>query len=155
MADNKDRADPYGSYYFELQIGKINCAQFMECSGLKTSTTVFEIEEGGINHMVHKLPGQSRYENIILKFGVTASTDLLEWRNKILLDEWDDDNKETGAKRSGAIILKNNHGEELMRWEFVDAWPVSYEGPSFNSASNDLAINTFELAHHGLSISTA
>ena len=42
-----------------------------------------------------------------------------------------------------------------MRWEFVDAWPISYEGPSFNSGSNDLAINTFELAHHGLSISTA
>ncbi len=131
MADDPAIFDPHGSYYFELQIGSLSLAQFTEASGLKTSTTVFEIEEGGVNHMVHKLPGQSRYENIILKFGVTGSVELLEWRN---------------------MFMKDNSGEEVMRWEFVDAWPVSYEGPSFNSGSSDIAIETFELAHHGLKV---
>lgn len=141
--------DPHGSYYFELQIGNLSLAQFTEASGLKTSTTVFEIEEGGVNHMVHKLPGQSRYENIVLKFGVTGSIDLLEWRNMYMKDQFG----ETDAKRNGAIIMKDNEGEEVMRWEFVDAWPVAYEGPSFNSGSSDIAIETFELAHHGLKVS--
>jgi phage tail-like protein len=140
--------DPHGGYFFDLEIGNLSLAHFNEATGLKTSTTIFEIEEGGVNHMVHKLPGQSRYENIIMKFGVTGSVDLLEWRNMILKDQFDDPE----LKRNGAIILRSNDGEEVMRWEFVDAWPVSYEGPTLNSGSSEIAIETFEFAHHGLKV---
>ncbi len=143
--------DPHGGYFFDLEIKDMVLAHFSEASGLKTSTNVFEIEEGGVNHMVHKLPGQSRYENIVLKFGVTGSIELLEWRNLVLKDDFSNDT----FKRSGAIILKDNQGEEVMRWEFVDAWPVSYEGPSLNSGSSDIAIETLELAHHGLKATKA
>ena len=65
-------ADPEGNYIFALEIDGIEVAQFLECSGLKTSTEVFEIQEGGMNHRVHKLPGQSRWENLQLRYGVTA-----------------------------------------------------------------------------------
>ena len=46
---------------FSAEINKQEVAHFLECSGLKSSTTVFEPEEGGMNHRVHKLPGQSRW----------------------------------------------------------------------------------------------
>ena len=60
---NNHILDPQGAYIFCLEINKQEVAHFLECSGLKSSTTVFELEEGGMNHRVHKLPGQSRGEH--------------------------------------------------------------------------------------------
>ena len=71
-------SDPYGAYYFALEINGIEIAHFMECAGMKTSSTVFEIEEGGVNGYTHKRPGQSKWENIVLKYASSASTELLE-----------------------------------------------------------------------------
>jgi phage tail-like protein len=34
----------------------------------------------------------------------------------------------------------------------MGAWPVSWEGPSFNSQSNELAIEAIELAHNGIEV---
>ena len=71
---NNGTEEPEGNYVFALEIDGVAIANFMECSGLKTSTQVFELEEGGVNHRVHKLPGQSRWENVTLRYGVTSDT---------------------------------------------------------------------------------
>jgi len=83
---NNGTEEPEGNYVFALEIDGVAIANFMECSGLKTSTQVFELEEGGVNHRVHKLPGQSRWENVTLRYGVTSDTSLLNWRNELLQD---------------------------------------------------------------------
>ena len=139
-------ADPEGNFIFTLEIDGIEVAQFKECSGLKTSTQVFELEEGGMNHRVHKLPGQTRWENITLRYGVTSDTSLLEWRNEILQDEF-------SLRRNGAVVLKTLQMQEVRRYNFVQAWPVSWEGPAFDASSADLAVEMIEIAHHGISIS--
>ena len=36
--------DPWGAYYFSLEIDDVEVEHFLECSGLKTSAEVFEIE---------------------------------------------------------------------------------------------------------------
>jgi phage tail-like protein len=140
-------ADPEGAYVFCLEIDGIEVAQFLECSGLKTSTTVFELEEGGMNHRVHKLPGQSKWENITLRYGVTGDVSLLGWRGDIIQDNFG-----SSVRKNGAIVVKNNQMEVVRRYNFQDAWPVSWEGPSFNSQSNELAIEAIELAHNGIEI---
>lgn len=149
-----DDLDPYGSYYFALEIsgsgGAFEVAHFQECSGLKSSTAVFEIEEGGLNGRTHKRVGQSKWENIVLRYASSESTSLVEWRDKFLRDLF------TGGERtkwSGAILLKNNKGDVVRRYSFSNAWPVSWEGPSFNSGSSDLAVESIEIAHDGLKIS--
>jgi phage tail-like protein len=143
---NNGTEEPEGNYVFALEIDGVAIANFMECSGLKTSTQVFELEEGGVNHRVHKLPGQSRWENVTLRYGVTSDTSLLNWRNEILQDGFQ-------SRRNGAIIVKNNAMEEVRRYSFVNAWPVAYEGPSFAAGGSELAIEMIEIAHHGLTIS--
>jgi phage tail-like protein len=137
--------DPEGNFIFELEVDGITIAQFMECSGLKTTTQVFELEEGGVNHRVHKLPGQSRWENVVLRYGVTSDTSLLEWRNEILEDGF-------SKRRNGAVVMKNNQMEEVRRYSFKNAWPVSYEGPSFVANGAELAVEMIELAHHGITV---
>ncbi len=140
--------DPEGNMLFALEIEGIEVANFLECSGLKTSTTVFEIEEGGLNQYVHKLPGQSRWENIVLRYGVTADTTLLEWRDEVLQDEF-------SARRNGSVVVKNLSNEEVRRYSFKTAWPVAWEGPAFNSNSAELAVEMLEIAHHGLEVSVS
>ena len=139
-------ADPEGNFYFALEIDNIEIANFLECSGLKTTTEVFEIEEGGNNQYTHKLPGRTTWENIILKYGVTADISMLSWRNEVL-------DGSLANRRNGSIIMKNLKGDTIRRYQFFNAWPVSWEGPSFNSGSAEIAIETMELAHEGLTVS--
>lgn len=147
MAAESNRiVDPEGNFVFELEVDGIMIAQFLECSGIKTSTQVFELEEGGVNHRVHKLPGQSRWENLVLRYGVTSDTSLLSWRNEILQDGFT-------KRRNGAVIMKNREMTEVRRYSFVNAWPVAYEGPSFVANGAELAVEMVELAHHGLTVS--
>jgi len=141
-------ADPEGNFVFALEIDGIEVAQFLECSGLKSSTAIFELQEGGMNHRVHKLPGQSKWENIVLKYGVTNDSSLMQWRGEVL-----DDSFGAGNRRNGSIVVKNNQMEVVRRYTFVDAWPISWEGPSFAAAGADLAIESVELAHHGVYVS--
>jgi phage tail-like protein len=53
-------------------------------------------------------------------------------------------------RKSGAIVLLNDAGEEKVRWNFLDGWPTKWTGPSFNATSNDVAIETLDIAHEGL-----
>jgi phage tail-like protein len=147
--------DPYGNYYFALEISDgqnqnaTTVAHFQECSGLKNSTTPFEIEEGGTNNKAHKRAGQGKWENIVLKYATSGSVFLLTWR-----DDWVNgvDNWKNRTKWSGAVTLKNNAGDVIKRYSFKNAWPVSWEGPAFSSGDSSLAVETLELAHDGLTI---
>ena len=155
--------DPYGSYYFELEINGHPVGHFQECSGLKTSSAVFEIEEGGLNGKTYKRPGQSKWENIILKCATSSSQFLVSWRDYYLRDLFakhtlgtKDTNPDADASRdwwgstTGAITLMNNKGEPIRRYSFTGAWPVSWEGPSLNATASGLAVETLEIAHDGL-----
>ncbi len=138
-------ADPDGNFIFELSIDGITVAQFMEASGLKSTTEVFEIQEGGINGRTHKLAGQTRWENIILRHGTVADTSLIEWREEVLNDEF-------AGRRKGSIIMRNLSMQEIRRYDFHGAWPVSYEAPALNAQGAEIAVEVLELAHHGISV---
>lgn len=137
--------DPEGNFIFSLEINGQEVAQFKECSGLKSTTDVFELIEGGMNQATHKLPGQSRWGNLTLRYGVTNTTYMLEWRNRILQDSFSD-------RRNGSIVLRTTQMEEVRRYNFVQAWPVAWDGPTFDAAAADLAIESLELAHHGITV---
>src|SRR2546430_10064312 len=53
------------------------------CSGLKTETEVFELQEGGENSLVRKLIGQSRASNIVLTSGFVNAAALSDWREQV------------------------------------------------------------------------
>ena len=72
---------------------------------------------------------------------------MLRWRGEILQDHFKAD-----SRKNGAILVKNNHMQVVRRYNFKAAWPVSWEGPSFNSQANELAIESIELAHDGIEV---
>jgi phage tail-like protein len=39
-----------------------------------------------------------------------------------------------------------------MRWTLVNAWPAKISGPDLKASGNEVAIETLELGHEGLTI---
>ncbi|MEC7988266.1 MAG: phage tail protein [Myxococcota bacterium] len=171
--------DPLGSYVFSLEINGVEIAHFQDCSGIKSATEVFEIKEGGVNHAALKLPGQSTWDNLVLSYGVTSDASMLSLRELILNDNYDVPSevsfdtvklggsvsnalsslmqKTGGAKQpkrfNGSIVIRNNRFREMVRYNFQDAWIVSWEGPKIDSAGSTLAVSKVEIAHHGITVS--
>jgi phage tail-like protein len=147
MSEKYERgiADPHGNFIFELVIDNIAIGQFQEVSGIKNSTEIFEIQEGGVNGRVHKLPAQTRWENITLRWGSTFDTSMIQWREEFLHDSF-------AGRRNGSIIMRDHDMKEVRRYNFKAGWPVAYEGPNLNAQSAELAVEMLEIAHHGITI---
>lgn len=137
-----DRNDPYRGYNFIVEIDGVARAGFRECSGLDTAQDPIEYREGNEAITVRKLPGLNKFSNITLKWGISDDTDLWDWRNKAA------DGKV--ERRNGSIVLLDDAREEKMRWNFREAWPTKWTGPSFNATGNEVAIETLEIAHEGV-----
>jgi phage tail-like protein len=143
MAQTGQRIDPYRNFNFLVELDGIAQASFTDCTGLGSTTETIETREGGDNTTVRKLPGKTSYSDISLKWGLTDSKDLWNWRQQII-----DGNV---VRKNGSIVVfdLSNHSE-IARWNFVNAWPTKWEGPAFNAKGNDIAIDTLVLAHEGI-----
>jgi phage tail-like protein len=48
--------------------------------------------------------------------------------------------------------LMNEAHRDVMRWNFENAWINKIEGPAMNATGNQVAIETMELVHEGLTM---
>lgn len=137
------RDDPYKAFNFLVEIDGIAVAAFSEVSGLESETEVIEYRVGSEKtNTVRKLPGLTKYANIVLRRGVTQDADLWNWRKSIVDGEID--------RRNGSIILLDDKRTEVVRWHFRDGWICKWEGPTLNARANEVAIESIEIAHEGL-----
>jgi phage tail-like protein len=136
------RDDPCKAFNFLVEIEGIARAAFSEVSGLESETAVIEYRLGGELNTVGKLPGLTKYANIVLRRGVTQDADLWNWRQAVV-----DGNVE---RRNGIIKLLDDSRNEVARWNFRKGWPCKWEGPALSAESNEVAIETLEIAHEGL-----
>ena len=137
-----DRKDPFRAHHFIVELDGIARAGFRECTGLDTRQTPVEYREGKDAHTVRKLPGLVTYTNITLRWGMSDDTQLWDWRKKAMDGKIE--------RKNGSIVLIDEDGTEKTRWNFREAWPVTWSGPSLNATSNDVAIEALEIAHEGV-----
>ena len=52
-------------------------------------------------------------------------------------------------RRSGSIILLDESRQEVARWNFHEAWPAKWEGPTLKAGTSEVAIETLEIVHEG------
>jgi len=136
------RDDPYKAFNFLVEIDGIARAGFSEVSGLESETTVIEYRVGGEPNAVRKLPGLTKYANIVLRRGVTQDAELSNWRKTVEDGQVD--------RRNGSIILRDDDGTEVVRWNFFNGWISKWQGPALHASKNEVAIETIEIAHEGL-----
>ena len=57
-------------------------------------------------------------------------------------------------RRNVSITLLNERREAVLRWHAENAWINKIEGPSMKASSNDVAMESIELVHEGLTLET-
>jgi phage tail-like protein len=132
-------------YSFTVEIEGTAAGMFREVTGLSVETEVVEYRDGSTND-IRKLPGRTLWPNIVLKRGFTGNTELYDWAMTYLRTG-------TVVRRSGSIIMYDQSGNQVTRWNFENAWPVKWDGPTLDASGTEVAIETLVLAHDGLSLS--
>ena len=64
-----DRTDPLMAFRFIARIDGDAQGGFSEVSGLQVELDVLELQEGGENAFVHKLPGRAKHGYLTLRRG--------------------------------------------------------------------------------------
>jgi phage tail-like protein len=118
-------------------------AQFQEVKGLGADLEVTAYPEGGVNDYVHQLPVRHSWARITLRRGLTVGRGLWEWYEAGLTQS-------LGARRDGSVILLSPPGIPLAAWEFRGGIAAKWTGPEFNAMQNGVAIESVEIAHHGV-----
>ena len=144
------RRDPLPVFCFKVELiaksGTPGAAFFKSVSGLKYETEAIPLNEGGANNTTYQLVGATKWSNIVLKQGFTASSELLQWR-----ENWLSGDRTKMNRITGRIIQLNTAMQPSATWTFFDGWPCKWEIGEFDASKSELAIETLEIAHNGLS----
>ncbi|MFT4865645.1 MAG: phage tail-like protein [Ilumatobacter sp.] len=133
---------------FLFEVDGVEIGRFMEISGLEVSVETEDVQEGGQNSFVHKLPGRMTWPNITLKRGITQQDTLLDWLNKSSGETFSSGGNKL-ERSTAAITLTASDGTRLRAWDFDGVFPVKWTGPSFAVSSTDMAVEQLEVTHHG------
>ncbi|MGE0853120.1 MAG: phage tail protein [Hyphomicrobiaceae bacterium] len=116
---------------------------FQSATGLGAELEVTAYPEGGRNDYVHQLPVRHSWSRIRLTRGIARDAQLWAWYEAGLTGS-------LGARRDGAIIMLNAAGQPAMLWTFRAGLAARWSGPELHAQEDRLAIESLEIAHHGL-----
>ena len=147
MPSGKDAVsgDPLVAFNFGIEVSGIIEGYFTEAAGLGSESEVVEhkIQKDG-KEIVRKIPGRLKWGDVTLKRGITANMDFWQWRKQV------EDGKVADARKNGSIIMLDQEGAEVARWNFVHAWPSKVSGPNVSTTSNEVGIEELTLVHEGI-----
>jgi len=137
--------DPIVSSWFGVEFQGQVVGAFRECTGLGSENEVVEYKASGPKgeYVIKKVPGRMKWNNVTLKRGITDAMDMWKWRKLV------EEGKIKDARKNGSIVMFSAQGQEVARWNFVNAWPSKLTGPSANATNNEVAIEELEITHEG------
>jgi phage tail-like protein len=135
--------DPFHTFNFFVEVEGLLVAGFSECSGLQVETEVEEYREGGLNDYAHHFRGRTKYSPLVLKRGLTINNQLWRWHQEVI--------QGTFERKNGTIYLLDAMHIPVIWWNFKKAFPAKWSGPELRANSTDVAIESVELIHQGLS----
>ncbi len=137
--------DPVVSSWFGVEFQGQVVGAFRECTGMGSENEVVEYKASGPKgeFVIKKVPGRMKWNNITLKRGITDAMDMWKWRKMI------EDGEIDAARKNGSIVMYNQAGQEVARWDFVNAWPSKLSGPTANANNNEVGIEELEITHEG------
>ncbi len=136
---------PLVKFHFQVEWGGTKIG-FTEVSGLDVETEVVEYRHGASpEYSKTKMPGMQKWANITLKRGTFASdNEYFNWWNTVKLN--------TIERRNITISLLNEEHSPVVVWKVKNAWPTKIQSTDLKADGNEVAIESMELAHEGLSI---
>ncbi|MEO9481957.1 MAG: phage tail protein [Ekhidna sp.] len=141
---------PMPKFRFSVDWGTIkqNIA-FQEVSGLEAETQIIEYRASNSTvFSTVKMPGIAKYGNVTMKRGVfVKDNSFWSWYNQIKMN--------TIKRQSVVIKLLDENGKPTMTWTLKNAWPTKITGTDLKSDGNEVAVDTIEIAHEGLTIANS
>jgi phage tail-like protein len=149
MADDGSKEStsvwPMPKFHFQVKWDS-NVMSFQEVSGLDVEAQPIEYRAGDSKaYSVVKMPGIKKYGNITMKKGVFKSDNKFwDWFKQI--------NMNVIKRIPITISLLDESEKATMVWSLTNAWPTKITGTDLKSDGNEVAVETIEIAHEGLTI---
>ena len=89
-----------------------------------------------------KVVGLKKYGNITLKQGMTDSRVLYEWLEPAINGD--------AERKTVTITLLDETQAPIASWQAINAWPTKYTVPDLNATASEIAVETLEIVHEGL-----
>ena len=132
-------SDPWGNFNFRVEIEGVQVGAFSQVEGLGMSIEEIEYQDG--THLwPRKRPGRKKFNNIKLKKGLVGRDTLFRWMMDTMNGSLE--------RKSGSVILLDDTGdanEAVMRFNFFEAWPKSWDGIRFDASAANLQVEELEL----------
>lgn len=120
---------------------------FQEVSGLDIQSEEIKYRHGDSPAFsVVKMPGLKKFGNVTMKKGIfKGDNKFWDWLNQIKMNT---------IKRVPVIIsLLDEAGAPTMVWTLANAWPTKITGTDLKAEGNEVAVESIEIVHEGLTIS--
>jgi phage tail-like protein len=136
---------PIPKFHFQVEWGGSRIG-FTEVSGLDITTEVIEYRDGASpEYSKVKMPGQRKFSNITMKRGTfKGDNEFYSWFNTVNLNQIE--------RRNLTISLLNENHEPVVVWKVKNAWPTKVTPTDLKADGNEVALESLELAHEGLTI---
>jgi phage tail-like protein len=138
--------DPMIGAHFEVSVGAVT-GYFTEVSGLGSESEVVEhkiMAKGAKEPLIRKIPGRTKWGDIVLKRGITKNLDFYDWRKQV------EQGKVDAARLDGTIIMYDQTMTPIAEWNFNKGWPSKISGPSLAADSNAVGIEEITIVHEGI-----
>ena len=135
---------PNTKFRYKVEVEGVELGGFSEVSGADMSIDVAEYREGDmVGDTPMKVAGMKKYGNITLKKGI--STD-----GKALYDWFASGLTEEVERKTVTITVLDDAQSPVASWQCIQAWPIKYVSPDLNATSSEVAIESVEFCHEGL-----
>jgi phage tail-like protein len=136
---------PLPKYHFMVEAG-MDRIGFTEASGLDIETEIIEYRDGADrNYVKQKIPGLKKTANVVLKRGMMkADNAFFEWASEVYYNK--------AERRDVTVSLLDETHQPVIVWKLRDAWPAKIASTDLKADGNEIAVETLELAHEGITI---
>ncbi|MFN3202997.1 MAG: phage tail protein [Bradymonadia bacterium] len=141
FSDNRRKHDHIGNFNFKVEIDGVTVGAFRNVEGLDAETEVVEYQDGD-DLRLRKRPGRTKYSDITLKRGYISTMELWDWRKRVM--------DGVVQRKSGSIVLCNDKGDEVMRYNFYDGWPSKWKGFTLDGKGTDAVVEEISISHEYL-----
>ena len=119
---------------------------FQEVTGLSAETQVIEYRGGSSKtYSTVKMPGIKKYGNVTLKKGIFKG-------DKGLWDKFGLAKMNVYKRATILVSLLDEENAVAMSWTLLNAFACKITVTDMKSDSNEVAVETLELAHEGLAL---
>ena len=131
---------------WSLKIKSVEEGTFKDVSGFDSETEVIDWRETSSagNQVLHKVPGNLKWSNIVCRRGVTDSVTLQNWRKDVEGGKFPD------CRKDVTLDLLAPDLKIIATYALKEAWPSKLKISDMSATSTEYVVEELEICHIGM-----